>query len=204
MFRRIKSIRNKRYIIGVILLSILLYAGHYFRWQYDPIVLLNAGYVEGVVLDNATRPDCDWDNKVYGEGNSCDRHGSFDILKDDGTYATVHIWQMDYTRSYINFYTIYQQPCYGRIIGFPEKERDPSLPPVDPSNQFSRLQEQLRVKHEVHPGDRIRVFGEKSTYWVTPDKNGELGVVDKKTKDAYQYSHYRTCDSSFFFAEKIQ
>ncbi len=187
-----------------VLLCLLLYAGHYLRWQYDPIILLNAGYVEGVVLDNATRPDCDWDNQVYGEGNSCDRHGDFEILKDDGTYASVSIWQVDYTRSYFNFYTIYQQSCYGRIIGFPEKERDPALPPVDPSNQFSRLQEKLRVKYEVHPGDRIRIFGKKTNYWVRKHEDGGLGVVDKTHKDAYLYVDYNTCDSSFFFAEKIQ
>ena len=167
---------KKWYVITAIALGIILYLLHITRFPYDPLQLINAGYVEGVVLDNATLPDCHWDNKLMGEGNSCDRHGRFEIVKDDGTKAGINIYQMDN----VFYNTLYGRPlisCFGKMTGF--------------------------TNNIISPGDRIKMFGKKYTGWVKEDKYNVKGVVDRNTIGAYKYIDYYNCDSAFFYVKKI-
>lgn len=177
MFKRIKSILKKKSTwVWIILLSILLYVLHIAKFPYLPLHLLQAGYVEGVVLDNADRPGCHWDNKLMGEGNSCDRHGSFEIIQNDGNHAGILIYQMDNTISWFIPAGGSIKACYGRMIGFSDDK--------------------------VRPGDRIKMVGKKTTDWVD-EQNGVRYIEDKKTETSYRYSHYSNCDSGFYYIKKM-
>lgn len=168
---------NKWYIKLLICIFIVLYLLHLAGPPFDIMDLMNTGYVEGVVLDNVTLPGCHWDNKLMGEGNSCDRHGVYEIVQDNGKHASISVYQLDQTLNY-GIVGMRHRPCYGAMKGFPD--------------------------NKIHPGDRVRMLGSKITDWVETDSEGVRGIVDKVTPGAYEFTDYYNCDSPFFFVEKVR